>query len=138
MTFLIVIPCLNEEAHLPALLESLRADPAARDAQIVVADGGSSDGSPEIVRAQAARDPRLVLMHNAKRIQSAATNMAVSAYGDDCPFFIRLDAHAHYPPGFLGRLIDAYNTSTADGTNLQWPTVAIGGNVLFATFLLII
>ncbi|MES1156884.1 MAG: glycosyltransferase family 2 protein, partial [Alphaproteobacteria bacterium] len=55
------------------------------------------------------------------------TNMAVSAYGDDCPFFIRLDAHAHYPPGFLGRLIDAYNTSTADAVTVAMHAVAKPG-----------
>jgi len=122
--YLVVIPCLNEETHLPALLQALQADPSARGACIVVADGGSTDGSADIVRAEAAQNPNLVLMHNAKRIQSAGTNMAVAAYGDDCPFFIRLDAHAHYPAGFLARLIDAYNTSTADSVTVAMRAVA--------------
>ena len=40
---LVVIPCLNEEAHLSALLA--RLDREAPSATIVVADGGSSDAS---------------------------------------------------------------------------------------------
>ena len=56
---LIVIPCLNEERHLPGLLAQLLGD--SPQADIVVADGGSSDTSRAIVTALAARHPRLAL-----------------------------------------------------------------------------
>ena len=46
----LVIPVLDEEKVLPALVETVRAfDPAP--AEVVVVDGGSSDASREIVRA---------------------------------------------------------------------------------------
>jgi succinoglycan biosynthesis protein ExoA len=111
---LVVIPCLNEAAHLPGLLEHLRADPAMREGRIVVADGGSTDESRAIASAHAAEDQRVVLLANEKRIQSAAVNLAVRVYGETAPRFVRIDAHAAYPPDFLRRLCEAQAESGAD------------------------
>lgn len=44
----IIIPALNEAANLPLLLAQL-APLRARGAQVIVADGGSRDGSPELL-----------------------------------------------------------------------------------------
>ena len=88
MTLLLVIPCLNEETHLPSLLDALCADPAAAASRIVVVDGGSTDASQRLVRERAERDARIVLMVNAKRIQSAGVNHAVHAYGGDAELYL--------------------------------------------------
>ena len=122
--FLIVIPCLNEASHLPGILDALCADPFARNARIVVADGGSVDQSSAIVRAYAQQNSRVVLLHNEKRIQSAAVNAAVRAYGDATPFFIRIDAHAGYLPNFLRALFEAQATSGADSVVVAMRAVA--------------
>ena len=53
----IVIPTLNEASNLGALLAALNADPA--DKEIIVVDGGSTDGTPEIARATGCRHRRL-------------------------------------------------------------------------------
>lgn len=111
---LIVIPCLNEETHLPGLLSLLCADPAAANARIVVADGGSTDQSADIVRRFAAGDPRVSLLANPKRIQSAAINLAVVTHGGDEGYLVRVDAHARYPADFLTRLIAAAEETGAD------------------------
>lgn len=50
----VVIPTLNAAAGLPAALESL-APGRERIAEIVVADGGSTDGTPAIAEAGGAR-----------------------------------------------------------------------------------
>ncbi|MEJ2459123.1 MAG: glycosyltransferase, partial [Novosphingobium sp.] len=72
---LVVIPCLNEEAHLPGLLGQLLAD--TPDATFVVADGGSTDRSRAIVEDLASTHPNLHLLRNPDRIQSAGMNRAV-------------------------------------------------------------
>jgi dolichol-phosphate mannosyltransferase len=56
-----IVPVLNEAARLGPALEGLLAQPAALTG-IVVVDGGSTDGTVEIVRAFAARDPRVRLV----------------------------------------------------------------------------
>ena len=75
---LIVVPTLNEARHIGDLLEILLVEAEALDGQIVVADGGSTDGTTDIVAARALTAERLVLIHNPQRIQSAALNLAVS------------------------------------------------------------
>ena len=50
MKISVVIPTMNEESHLPRALASL-----PRDAEVIVADGGSSDRTVEIARNHGAR-----------------------------------------------------------------------------------
>ncbi len=50
----VVVPARDEEASLPALLASLRAQ-STPPAEIVVADGGSRDRTVEVARAAGAR-----------------------------------------------------------------------------------
>lgn len=125
MSVLVVIPCLNEAAHLPGLLDRLHADPSA--ARIVIADGGSTDRSAEIARRAAEADPRVVLMHNGGRIQAAGVNLAVAAHGAGTDFFVRVDAHAAYPDNFLARLISAQADTGADSVTVSMRAIAAPG-----------
>src|SRR3569832_1972344 len=43
-----VVPCLNEAEHIVGLIRHLLDDPDWRDPLVVVADGGSTDGTIEI------------------------------------------------------------------------------------------
>ena len=72
---LVVIPCLNEGAHLADLLDHVVAE--APGARIVIADGGSTDRSRDIVAARSARNPDILLLDNPDRIQGAGVNRAV-------------------------------------------------------------
>lgn len=99
---LIVVPCLNEERHLPALLADLLRD--AHGACVVVADGGSTDRSRDIVLALARRHANLMLVDNPRRIQSAAVNLAAQRHGLGRKWLVRIDAHAGYPEGYVDRL----------------------------------
>lgn len=49
----VIIPTLNEAPRIGALLGALRAD--APDAEIVVADGGSADGTADVARGGASK-----------------------------------------------------------------------------------
>jgi len=111
---LIVIPCLNEAAHIGALLRQLRPSAARLGARIVVVDGGSMDGTQGIVEKVAAEDPRVMLLANPKRIQSAAINLAVATFGDDAGYLIRIDAHGRYPTDYCDRLVEEALATGAD------------------------
>jgi succinoglycan biosynthesis protein ExoA len=127
MKLLIVIPCLNEERHLPALLDWLCADGLSTTARIVVADGGSTDRSCEIVAARAATDPRVILLPNPKRLQGAGVNLAFAQFGADADIMIRVDAHADYPKDFLFRLLAAQRQTGADSVAISMRAVARKG-----------
>ena len=74
-----VVPAYNEVESLPQLLTELRAalDATQRRWELVLVDDGSTDGSGELLLAEAARDPRLVVM----RFQDNAGQSAALAAG---------------------------------------------------------
>lgn len=112
---LVVIPALNEVRNIASVLESLWADPPPDAAlRYVVADGGSTDGTREAVRALARGRDDLFLVHNPKRLQGPGVNRAVLEHGADAEVMIRADAHAEYPRGFCARLLDSLERSGAD------------------------
>lgn len=110
---LIVVPCLNEAAHLPVLLRRLLDDPGAEEALIVVADGGSTDGGQRIVAEMALYETRLKLVDNALKIQGAGVNVAVLRFGEGRRFLVRVDAHADYPADYVARLLQAAEATGA-------------------------
>ena len=102
-------------------LALLAAEP---DALAVVADGGSADGTQDIVRALMAAEPRLRLIHNPDRLQSAGINRAVDLLGEGRSHLLRADAHADYPPGFIPALLDEMALTGAASVTVGMETVA--------------
>lgn len=100
-----IVPCLNESGHIDGLIVRLLDDPDWIDPLVVIVDGGSTDGTPKIVEQIAARDPRVRLVHNPKRIQAAALNLGAAVFGADRAWLVRVDAHCRYPRGYVSTLI---------------------------------
>ena len=76
-SILVVIPTLNEARHIETCIRSLIADDADMlDVDITVADGGSTDETVSIVKSMISEFPKLKLLDNPKRLQSAAINLA--------------------------------------------------------------
>jgi succinoglycan biosynthesis protein ExoA len=136
----IFIPTLNEATHIIDVLRSLEPGARRLGAQIAVVDGGSDDGTVELVRQQAARFPAIVLLHNPKRLQAAAINLAAKHFRDQADWFIRVDAHAAYPEDYCDVLLEeALRTGaesvtvkmTAQGQGLIQRNIAAAQNALF-------
>jgi succinoglycan biosynthesis protein ExoA len=103
---LIVIPSLNEEAHIEDVLASVQADHSCGEVLIVVSDGGSSDQTVAIVEGIAQSDPRVRVLTTVTRLSiGASVNRAVECFGDGRTWLVRLDAHAEYPRDFASRLV---------------------------------
>nr|WP_303649537.1 glycosyltransferase family 2 protein [Asticcacaulis machinosus] len=102
---LVVVPCLNEAAHIGKVLDWLVRTEGEAGSLIVVADGGSTDGTQDIVRRFVDDGAPVRLLHNPKKIQSAGINLAVARYGDDAEYLIRIDAHGSYPEDFCEQLM---------------------------------
>ncbi|HEX5430885.1 MAG TPA: dolichyl-phosphate beta-glucosyltransferase [Bryobacteraceae bacterium] len=63
----IVIPAYNEEKRLPPTLNRILTwlgEAGCGDAEVIVVDDGSADGTAKLVEARAASDPRLRLLRN--------------------------------------------------------------------------
>lgn len=106
---LIVVPTLNEQAAIEPCLRSLMAgDDRLARADLVVADGGSTDQTRQIVARLAQEFPNIRLIDNPRRLQSAGINRAVELCAESRHrVLIRADAHALYPPGYAMRAAEA-------------------------------
>lgn len=100
-----VIPCLNERCNIAGVIDRLLDDPGWVDPLVVVVDGGSRDGTAELVSEIAAREPRVRLVRNPKRLQSAGVNLGAALFGADRRWLVRADAHSEYPLGFVSALM---------------------------------
>ncbi len=125
--FIIIIPCLNEEAYIKALVEKLAEDNKKLPAQIIIADGKSTDQTPIIAKELEANFDNVHYLENPKRIQSAAINLAVETYGDKAEYLIRIDAHAEYPYDFCQKLIEEAQASKADSVVVSMKTIGKEG-----------
>ncbi|HEY9063560.1 MAG TPA: glycosyltransferase family 2 protein [Burkholderiaceae bacterium] len=129
---LVVIPCLNEARTLEGVLRELGEDlPADGDVQFVVADGGSTDGTVELAQRLATQDfatgpARLHVLHNPRRIQSAAVNLAARELGQRADVLVRCDAHAHYPRGFIASLLATLDRTGCDAVVVPMDTHGTG------------
>jgi glycosyltransferase involved in cell wall biosynthesis len=67
LTLSIVIPAYNEERRLPSTLDTVLTflnGGAFADAEVLVVDDGSGDGTAALVEARSAADPRVRLLRN--------------------------------------------------------------------------
>jgi succinoglycan biosynthesis protein ExoA len=122
-----VIPCLDDAGHIESLVRHLLDDPDWRDPLVVVADGGSTDGAVQIVRALAAEDVRVRLLDNPRRLQASAVNLAAARYGRGRRFMVRVDAHAGYPKAYVSRLVREARRTGAASVVVALETVGQGG-----------
>jgi succinoglycan biosynthesis protein ExoA len=114
MHLTIVLPALDEERHLERCVRTLLDDPWPRERlEILVVDGGSTDGTIAVAERLAGELPFLRLIHNPKRLQAAAFNLALDAADPRSEILVRCDVHAEYPPGFLSRAVAALEESGA-------------------------
>jgi succinoglycan biosynthesis protein ExoA len=106
---LAVIPAFNEARHIEACIRSLMTgEEWLRRVPVVVADGGSTDETIDIVKSLMPEFPNLSLVHNSKKLQSAAINLAVTeCAGDSARFLVRCDAHSVFPVGFIQSVASA-------------------------------
>ncbi|MCI9867067.1 glycosyltransferase family 2 protein [Rhizobium skierniewicense] len=123
---LVVIPCLNEAKTIDDLLLKFASTLNHAGDRLIVADGGSTDGTRDIVAAFLRQDPRVILLANPKRIQSAGINLAVEMFGEGYDYLIRIDAHGDYPDDYCQRLIEDAVKTGADSVVVGMETVGHG------------
>lgn len=110
----IIMPVRNEEACLGNLLRQLLAQEYDQDRyEILVLDGGSTDGTRQVVEELSAIHKNLRLLDNPRRWSSAARNIGVQVARGE--LVVIVDGHCEIPGDkYLRTLADAFERSGAD------------------------
>jgi glycosyltransferase involved in cell wall biosynthesis len=98
----VVLPSYNARAELPSLLVELRAtlDKLKRNYQVLVVDDASTDGSAELVQAEAATWPKLQLLRR-DRHEGHGAALAAGLAQATLPLVFTLPAAAGFNPDAL-------------------------------------
>jgi glycosyltransferase involved in cell wall biosynthesis len=110
----VAIPLLNDCDGIRACLEAVLAqdETVGRVDAVLVVDGGSSDGSREVVGEFAARDPRVRLLDNPDRFVPFALNRAIDATRS--LVLVRVDSHAVVARDYVDAALTALDRTGAD------------------------
>jgi succinoglycan biosynthesis protein ExoA len=109
----VVIPCFNEEGYIEEAVRAVLAQDYPADRfEILIADGMSTDGTRAVLARLAADEPRLHVIDNPDRIQSAGLNAAIRQSKGD--IIARVDVHADYAPDFLRRCVEVLAETGAE------------------------
>jgi glycosyltransferase involved in cell wall biosynthesis len=120
-TVSIVLPTLNEREFIYDCLASLVDQDYAKVVEILVVDGGSTDGTLEL--AATFKEP-VTVVHNPRVTAAAAMNTGVHAAVGD--IICRADAHAVYSPDYVRRCVEALRRTGA--ANVGGRMRAVGRN----------
>ncbi|MCB0572767.1 MAG: glycosyltransferase family 2 protein [Phaeodactylibacter sp.] len=107
----VICPVYNEQAYIGQVIGFfLGAAPEAKELFLI--DGGSTDGTLEVIARYQAEHPNIHLLHNEQRYVPYALNLAIPRCSGR--YIARLDAHAEYPPDYFEACIEASEASGAD------------------------
>jgi glycosyltransferase involved in cell wall biosynthesis len=114
----VVVPVLNAAETLPAQLEALSGQTYAGKWEVIVADNGSTDGTPDLARTWADRIPELSVVDASDRKgQAHARNGGAAAARGD--FIAFCDADDVATPGWLEALAEAARSCDVVGGTLE-------------------
>ena len=109
----VIVPVLNEAPHIARCLDGLLAqDYPAHALEILVVDGGSDDGTLDIVRAYARRTSQVHLLRNPARNAAVALNVGLHQSQGD--IVIRVDGHTFVAPDYVRQCVYYLLSSDAD------------------------
>ena len=106
-----VIPVWQEVDHLERCLASFIAQDWPADRHLIqVVDGGSSDGTRDIVKrlaeeSEAAGGPRVMLLDNHDRFVPHARNLSLASLPDEVELVLEMIGHVWVPANHLSRRV---------------------------------
>jgi succinoglycan biosynthesis protein ExoA len=109
----IVMPVRNEADAIDETLETVLSQVIDEPFEVVIAEGGSSDGTREILERWAAREPRVRLVDNPDGGAAEALNRALGVVRGR--FLVRIDGHSRAPRDYVARLVRHLRSGACDG-----------------------
>jgi succinoglycan biosynthesis protein ExoA len=98
----VIVPMLNEAAHVERFVADVAGQDFRGELEVIVADGGSTDGSVDKLRAAAEQaELAITILENPSSWVSRGLNACIAhATGE---LLVRLDCHSRYPANYLSR-----------------------------------
>jgi succinoglycan biosynthesis protein ExoA len=123
----LVVAMLDEANAIEACLASVLGQDYPSDRlEVLVYDGGSTDGSADRARGMLDGRPLAAVLANPRRIQSAAWNLGIAAAAGDVVGI--LSGHAELAPGYVRAAVAALERTGAD--MVGGPVRAIGDGLV--------
>ena len=115
----IVIPCRNEAANLPLLLDEIGAAMAGRDFEVIVVDDGSTDDTASVLAAEAVR--RAFPLRHLRHEKSAGQSLSVrsGAWAARGAIVATIDGDGQNDPKYIPMLVDALRHAGPDAGAAQ-------------------
>ena len=104
LTVTVCIPAYNEAANIERVVRGFLSTGYPNLIEVFIADGGSTDGTQDIVKNLALEDARVRLLHNPLKVQSAGLNLILQECTGD--IFLRADAHSDYAPDYIEKCVE--------------------------------
>ena len=120
-TVSVVIPCLNEEKTIQDVLDALANQTYPTELmEIVIADGGSTDRTHQVIDDYQAAHPHLKLkwVENPMRIIPAGVNTAMLASSGE--IIVRMDAHSIPQSDYVALCVEALEAGKGENVGGRW------------------
>jgi glycosyltransferase involved in cell wall biosynthesis len=124
----VLVPVLDVAGLLPRCLDSLLAQ-THRPLEIIVVNDGSTDASPDVIEAYAARHPEVHAIHQEHRGVGPARNAALAVAGGE--YVAMVDADDWVEPGFLSDSVRLARRTGADVVVTSFWFSALGLSLRF-------
>jgi succinoglycan biosynthesis protein ExoA len=95
----VLVPVLDEAARIRVCVAAMREQKLDADYELLLIDGGSTDGTRAILDELAAEDDRIRVLDNPGRTVPRALNIGLRAARS--AVVVRMDAHTLYPASYL-------------------------------------
>ena len=118
----VILPVLNEEAHLNDAVHSILSQDYQGKLEVILAVGPSRDRTLEIAQSISRRDSRVVLVDNPSGRTAAGLNIALNK--SQSPVVVRVDGHAHIPNDYITLIVEILNKTGA--VNVGGVMAAVG------------
>ena len=118
----VILPVLNEEAHLEDAMHSILSQDYQGKIEVILAVGPSRDRTLEIAHSISLRDSRVVLVDNPTGRTAAGLNLALNK--SQSPVVVRVDGHAQIPNDYLRLIVEILNDTGA--VNVGGVMAAVG------------
>lgn len=118
----VILPVLNEEAHLEGAVNSILSQKYLGPIEVILALGPSHDRTHEIASRLSQSDSRVVLVENETGRTAAGLNLALQK--SQSPVVVRVDGHAQIPDNYLALVVEILNATGA--VNVGGVMAAVG------------